>query len=301
VSREPSELEPPAVPGDPGTEPAPESNQRTRKSVLKLFGALAVAFAGGAAVRSETADATNGDALLAGGETTASSATTLHASGPIANDGAFVVTADAADWALEGSSGQIGVLGSGYIGVTGTGDVGGFFSGNLAAISLQPQVTTGSPSAGDYSKGDILVDASGVMYLCVADGNPGTWIKVSHGGYRPLATPVRAYDSRTAPGGKLGPGNGDLAAPRPVQITGLVAGVPSNAVAVAGNLTVTQSEGIGFATLWPSGPWPETSNINFVNTDLANAFTVGLGGTGGVNVAASTPTHVIIDVAGYIL
>jgi hypothetical protein len=301
VSAEPSENTSSVAATDQGVEPASVTPPQSRKSVLKLFGALAVAFAGGAAVRSDKADATNGDALTAGAETLASSPTTLHTSGPIANDGAFVVTADAADWALEGSSGQIGVLGSGFIGVSGTGDVGGFFSGNLAAISLQPQLTTGPPSAGDYSKGDILVDATGVMYLCVADGNPGTWIQLSHGGYRPLPAPIRAYDSRDAPAGKLRAGAGDTASPRAIQITGVVAGVPANAVAVAGNLAVSQGEGAGFATLWPSGAWPGTANINFGSGDLSNAFTVGLGGGGQINVAASVPTHVIIDIAGYVL
>jgi hypothetical protein len=139
------------------------------------------------------------------------------------------------------------------------------------------------------------------MYLCTADGNPGTWIKLSHGGYRPLPAPVRAYDSRQTPAGKLKPGDGDTATPRPIQITGVVAGVPANAVAVAGNLAVTEASAGGFATIWPGGAWPGTANINFVSADLSNSFTVGLSGSGSVNVAASSPTHVVIDIAGYVL
>jgi hypothetical protein len=72
-------------------------------------------------------------------------------------------------------------------------------------------------------------------------------------------------------------------------------------VAVAGNLAVTEASGGGFATIWPSGAWPETANINFVAVDLSNSFTVGLSGTGTVYVAASSPTHVITDIAGYVL
>ena len=55
-------------------------------------------------------------------------------------------------------------------------------------------------------------------------------------------------------------------------------------------------------TIWPSGAWPGTSNINFVSgVDLANSFSVGLSNSGSVSVAAFGATHVIIDVAGYIL
>jgi hypothetical protein len=297
----PFERQPHDAPPDEPVEPASPAT-RSRRSLLKLFGALAVGAAGGAVVRSETADATNGDSLVVGMQNAATSTTRLVTTGAISGDGAFVVSAEAADWALEGSSGQIGVLGSGFIGVSGSGDVGGFFSGNLAAISLHPQDTPGAPTSGDFSKGDIRVDAAGVMYLCVAAGSPGTWIKLSHGGYRPLPAPVRAYDSRGNAGGKLQPGAGDIASPRPIPITAAVSAVPTNAVAIAGNLAVTESEGGGFATVWPEGDWPGTANINYAaGVDLSNSFTVGLGAGGTIKISASTRTHVVIDVAGYIL
>ena len=85
-------------------------------------------------------------------------------------------------------------------------------------------------------------------------------------------------------------------------ISGVVAGVPTNAVGLVGNLTVTQEDTFGFATLWPSGAWPGTANINFnANVDLSNAFNVGGSGSGSVSVAATATTHVVIDVAGYVL
>jgi hypothetical protein len=283
-------------------EPAPQHRRGTRRSLLQMAGALMVGLVGGAAARSDGAEAADGGGLVVGQANTGTSPTSLHTTGSISQDGAFVVVADAADWAVEGSSGQVGVLGSGFIGVTGTGDIGGFFSGNMAALSLQPQVGSGAPASGDHSKGDLLVDASGVMYLCVADGNPGTWIKVSHGGYRPLPAPIRAYDSRSDAAGKLQPGAGDVEHPRPIQITGVVAGVPAEAVAVAGNLAVTQAEAGGFATVWPSGAWPGTANINYnPGVDLSNAFTVGLGASGQITIAALTRVHVVVDIAGYIL
>jgi hypothetical protein len=118
-----------------------------------------------------------------------------------------------------------------------------------------------------------------------------------------LATPVRAYDSRTDSAGPLtgGPG-GSAGATRTIQIIGVVPGVPANAVAVVGNLAVTQEASGGFATIWPSGPWPGTANINFAaGQDLSNSFTVGLSASGSVNVAASATTHVVIDITGYVL
>jgi hypothetical protein len=102
--------------------------------------------------------------------------------------------------------------------------------------------------------------------------------------------------------GKLQPGDGDTASPRAIPIVGVVAGVPANAVGVVGNVTVTEAVAGGFGTIWPSGGWPGTSNINFVpGVNLANAFTVGLGPSGTVRVAAAAVTHVVIDIAGYIL
>jgi hypothetical protein len=117
-----------------------------------------------------------------------------------------------------------------------------------------------------------------------------------------LTSPVRAYDSRTDPAGKLpgGPG-GSAGTPRVIQIIGAVAGIPSNAIGVVGNIAITQEDGLGFATVWPSGPWPGTANINFIAGDASNFFSSGLSSTGSISVAASATTHVVIDITGYIL
>jgi hypothetical protein len=140
-----------------------------------------------------------------------------------------------------------------------------------------------------------------VLYLSVAAGTPGTWIKISHNGVNTLSPPVRAYDSRTdSVNGKLQPGKGDTTTPRTIQITGAVAGIPSNAQGIVGNMAVTQGSS-GFVTIWPSGAWPGTANINYQGADLSNAFTVGLSPTGSINLAASGSTHVVIDIGGYIL
>ena len=118
--------------------------------------------------------------ILADAQTAALGKTELATSGPIANDGAFVVTAPNADYGVKGSAGAIGVYGRGPIGVLGEGAVGGVFAGTDTALSLTPTGTSG-PSTTQSLKGDVLVDKDGVMWFCIADGTPGTWIRLSRG------------------------------------------------------------------------------------------------------------------------
>jgi len=283
--------------------------ERSRRSLLKLAAAGLAGLLGSAAARPSAALAADGNAIVAGAATTAQSKTTLTSSFATPNNGAFVVDAQGADWAIEGNSGQLGVLGSGFVGVTGTGTIGGYFSGTLNAISLEPQTAVGPPTSTDCARGDMLVDATGVLYLCVADGNPnaappspGTWIRVSHGGVRLLSSPARAYDSRSDPAGPLRSGSGDVSgSPRTIDVLGAVPNIiPAGALGIVGNLAVTQAAAGGFATIWPGGSWPGTANINFTSVDLSNSFSVGLSG-GTVAIGSSAQTHVILDVTGYVL
>jgi hypothetical protein len=88
-------------------------------------------------------------------------------------------------------------------------------------------------------------------------------------------------------------------------VTGL-GGVPANAVAVTGNVTVTAqtSSGYLFAGPVPMNN-PTSSTLNFPKgDDRANgiAVSLGTGGTLSVTYVASTlgpSAHVIFDVAGY--
>jgi len=78
--------------------------------------------------------------------------------------------------------------------------------------------------------------------------------------------------------------------------------LPSDAKAVALNITVTGPTASGYLTLFPTGTAPPTaSNINFTaGLTIANSDVVKLG-TGG-NITIFNPygtTHVIIDVVGY--
>lgn len=82
------------------------------------------------------------------------------------------------------------------------------------------------------------------------------------------------------------------------------------AVAVSFNLTVTQTAGAGYLSIYQEGTaWPGVSTLNWrrVGEDIANGGLVGLGGTGpyfarvrcGGNSSAST--HYVIDITGYFM
>jgi hypothetical protein len=113
--------------------------------------------------------------------------------------------------------------------------------------------------------------------------------------------PDRLFDTRPAepaagPKGKLGTGQ-----TIDVQVTG-VAGVPANATAVVMNVTMTESGGAGFVTVWATGSaQPLTSNLNFLQPNLTrpNLITVPIGAGGKVSLYASAPTHLLADVSGY--
>lgn len=118
--------------------------------------------------------------------------------------------------------------------------------------------------------------------------------------YHPL-DPVRLLDSR------LGNGlSGAFAAnvARTVQITGR-GGIPSGAVAITGNLTVTQQTEAGYASLTPLPiNKPTTSTLNFpLGDNRANNITSPLSDTGAVSIVyRATPgktAHFLLDVTGY--
>ena len=88
---------------------------------------------------------------------------------------AFKVVAPNFDNGITGEAKDYGVIGTGAGGVLGLGAVGGVFSGSVVAINLDPQNTPRRAPTGEAFKGDLAVDLNGVLWLCVADGTPGTW------------------------------------------------------------------------------------------------------------------------------
>jgi spore germination protein YaaH len=118
--------------------------------------------------------------------------------------------------------------------------------------------------------------------------------------YTPV-TAVRLLDTRTGNGlaGKF-----TSRAPRTFFVAGR-GGIPADATAVTGNLTVTEQTSSGFLTLSPiPDASPSTSTLNFPSRDTrANNVTVRLSAGGGLSVvfvgASGARAHVLFDVTGY--
>ena len=110
--------------------------------------------------------------------------------------------------------------------------------------------------------------------------------------------PTRVFDTRTGLGGSSRVPAGGL-----INLT--IAGqapVPTGAIAVVVNLTVTNVGRDGFITAWPAGqPQPLTSVINFEHPGqtIANLVTVSLGADGAISLFALGDTDLIADVQGY--
>jgi hypothetical protein len=118
--------------------------------------------------------------------------------------------------------------------------------------------------------------------------------------YHPV-TPGRVLDSRTG----LGSGTFQMGVPRSFQVTGH-AGVPSNATAVTGTLTVASATGAGYVSLTPtSQAKPTSSTLNFPTHDVrATGVTVKLGSGGKLwatyrALHTSDTAKLVFDVTGY--
>jgi len=119
--------------------------------------------------------------------------------------------------------------------------------------------------------------------------------------YVPLS-PTRDLDTRNGTGGLSGPFTNHAAR------TFTVAGIPSTAVAVTGNLTVTGQTSSGYLFIGPAAANnPTSSTLNFpVGDDRANAVAVQLGTGGTLSITFVAPSngpsaHAIFDVTGYFL
>ena len=326
---------------NPDMEESSDSNSESgadgmtsRRDLLKWGGlgaAAAFAAAGGVAMTTPTAHAADGDSLMLGQSNAASHKTTLDgnavSSGPV-----FVVlaTTNFGSAAISGAGGPSGIgvlgiaLGSPAPSEQGAGVLGQSLGGNavggqsetgmdLAAIGTgrlwqKPSVSSGAPAVGTHYLGEQLRDSNGDLYICVAEGLPGTWKKVAAlntsykgGAIGFLSTPIRVYDSRSTDGALVGN------ATRAVQVTGVNIGgvqVPAGATGCIGNLTVTGATAAGYVVIYPAGSsTPTSSTVNFQSGQtVANAFAVGLSGSGQVTVHSFTSgsVHFILDITGFV-
>lgn len=119
---------------------------------------------------------------------------------------------------------------------------------------------------------------------------------VAPGGLFVPASPTRILDTRSGIGGKLGPlGSYEL------QIVG-TAGIPSDAMAVALNVTVTDATEISYVTVQPTGQPPQlVSSVSFSPGEtVANLVTAKIGADGKVWISNAAGTaHVVADLVGW--
>jgi hypothetical protein len=148
------------------------------------------------------------------------------------------------------------------------------------------------------SRADVIFDVTGYF---LGDASGATYVAL---------TPNRLVDSRvgTTVGLDSSLGSDTTAAFTAVdRSTDPALKVPSGAVAVTGNLTVTGQTSSGYLTLTPIDPHaaaPTTSTLNFPRGDTrANAVTVALSPTGTLWVMfvgkPGAKTDVLFDVTGY--
>ena len=115
-------------------------------------------------------------------------------------------------------------------------------------------------------------------------------------------SPARLADTRPWPGLSTVDGHvlgtGALPPGGIVEIPVVARGaVPADATAVALNVTVTEPERPGFVTVWPCGPQPNTSNVNFVaRQTVANSVTVAVNQRGSICASSNVSTHLVVDV-----
>jgi hypothetical protein len=296
------------------TETSREENQ-TRRRLLRLGAVGAAAAAGGAVANvlraPPAAQAADGSFVVLGENNTAALTTrisgapfttidsnSLYATGGTNLTGVGVqgVSFTSAPGVL--GLGEFGTYGIGAYGAVGEGSYGVAALGSLAPLYLVPSSSSGPPTTGTHSRGEVYVDTNGTFFICNADGTPGTWRRLSP--LVPVSPPARAYDSRSGGGPLTSGGN------RSVPLS--PGNVPDGATAALVNLTVVNTVGAGFLTLYEEGtptPSPLTSNINWYanNQIIANNATPAISSTTGVTVLAGgqsgAKTDFILDVFAY--
>ena len=167
---------------------------------------------------------------------------------------------------------------------------GGSRWGDFSGLAQDPRDTNAVWQANQYTK----ADGSWATRVSELQTAGSTFVPIN---------PVRLLDSRFNNGL-----NGTFAAnvPRTVDIAGRL-GIPNDAVAITGNLTVVGQTEAGYAAATPlPTASPTISTLNFPRGDVrGNNLTSPLGPTGGLAIVYKASTgktaHFVLDVTGYFL
>ncbi len=202
---------------------------------------------------------------------------------------------------------------TGTLTVTGQTGAGYLYLGPVAT-SAPTSSTLNFPTGDTRANGVTVALGSGgtlsITYVARTSGRTAHVVFDVTGYFTPDATgatyhaltPVRLLDSRSG-NGLTGAFKTKVA--RTVQVTNR-GGVPANATAVTGTLTVTGQTGAGYLYLGPvATSAPTSSTLNFPTGDTrANGVTVALGSGGTLSITYVARTsgrtaHVVFDVTGY--
>ena len=318
---------------DPDAQPPKRSD---RRGFLRLGAGAVLGALGWAAVKAVPASAATGGTMMLGQANLAENPTTLagdggtppvqvlgvSAAGATFSQGTFgtfsgpiqglgpsdsLAAVDGVDgWAGgDKGAGVYGLSDSGY-GVIGDSNTGiALYAATSGRIRQDGLGTAGMPTH-PPNPFEQVRDANGVLWI---HNGSGVWRRVNtvrvdaaSGSGNPYV-PYRLKDTRAG----TKPAAGQTVV---VPVAGQGASdsfIPTDAVAVMGNLTATQYTGGGFLTISPAGVTGTTSSVNFITGQaaIANSFIVGLG-TGLTNggklqvKVSGHASHFIIDITAYI-
>ena len=318
----------------PVAEAAVATGTSSRRDVFKLAGGVAVGALAGSVLtgRAQPAAASTGQTLLLGNAQFASNMTYIgNSASGVQTTSNPLSTERTMFWADNRAAtiDSVGIRGDGRgptgvglwgnsdfsgIGVLANGGVGLQAGGSRAALYLTGSGTAPASRSDAHLVGEIDIDTSGNVWLCVVAGSPGTWRKIagpaSAGAFHAV-NPVRSYDSRWPGGTVMTSGSQRLLSMADGHdvTTGVVNApntVPVGATAVAYNLTVTGTVGAGFLAVAPGTASTITaSSINWsaAGQNLANGLIVGVDGSRQVRVfsGGGGSTDFLVDIVGYFL
>ena len=151
-----------------------------------------------------------------------------------------------------------------------------------ANFAIVPVGVDGKISVYLQTGGSLIVDVLG--YFAPVAGAVG-------GGRFVAIDPVRALDTRGGPR----PNSQSIVVPSSSSA------VPAGVAALVLNVTSTQAQVPGYLRAQPSGTEPGSSTVNFVpGVDASNTVIVPVGADGTVSVWANSPSHIVVDITGYI-
>jgi hypothetical protein len=319
----------------------------SRRGLLKLAGAAAAGTAAAVAVNALPAAAADGDAITASGQpsTTATSTSTTglvytNTAAPTATTGfitsntnlftvrdtisgilLFPPNGSSYPAAIGGYTNRTvanGVYGysamPGY-GVVGYGSddagVGVLARGAKANVEMFSAGTAPNTRTDAHLKGEMICDANGDVWVCVAAGSPGTWRQLAGtataGSLHLLAAPKRVYSSRAADEpAAVGPKTPLSAGTRTIDCKQGSSGVPAGATGLVLNVTAIAASANGYLSVSPGAAgFSGTSTLNWTANGavVANGVTVGAGAgaTIDVTIGGGGTADFIVDVMGYYL